>query len=59
MEACYLSNWYNLNHESQMTLMLLMEKSKHPLLVQLYKFINISLESLGVASYAKYMFFMS
>ncbi|KAK9730325.1 7tm Odorant receptor [Popillia japonica] len=48
IEACYLSNWYNLNHESQMTLLLLMENAKQPLPVQLYKIIHISLESLGV-----------
>ncbi|KAK9718568.1 7tm Odorant receptor [Popillia japonica] len=48
IESSYLSVWYELDKKSKKTLMLLMERAKRPLLIQPYKFVVITLDSLGV-----------
>ncbi|KAK9681290.1 7tm Odorant receptor [Popillia japonica] len=48
VEACYLSKWYNINTKAQKSLLLLMERAKRPLVIEVYKLIFISLESLAV-----------
>lgn len=50
MEACYLSQWYKLEKRSGRSLLLLMERAKRPLVIQLYNIVFISLESLAVVS---------
>lgn len=47
MDACYLSAWYKLNINSQKSLLTLMERTKRPFTMHLYKLVFISLESLG------------
>ncbi|KAK9703353.1 7tm Odorant receptor [Popillia japonica] len=47
-EACYRSKWYLLDRRSQKCILLLMERAKKPLIIQLYTIVYISLESLTV-----------
>lgn len=53
MDACYLSNWYKLNLKSQKSLLTLMERTKKPLVLHLYKLVFISLKSLGEVNQEK------
>ncbi|KAK9730332.1 7tm Odorant receptor [Popillia japonica] len=48
IESSCTSKWYQLDIQSKRTLLLLMERAKRPLIVKLYKFVFISLDSLGV-----------
>ncbi|GJQ66210.1 hypothetical protein Trydic_g4268 [Trypoxylus dichotomus] len=48
IESSYISKWYQLDLKEQKILLLLMERAKRPLIVKVYKFIFISLDSLGV-----------
>ncbi|GJQ66199.1 hypothetical protein Trydic_g4258 [Trypoxylus dichotomus] len=48
IESVYLSQWYQISKKSQKTLILLMERAKRPLTIQLYKLVIVSLDSLGV-----------
>ncbi|GJQ66208.1 hypothetical protein Trydic_g4266 [Trypoxylus dichotomus] len=56
-EACYLSNWYELDVTSQKSIILLMERAKRPLAVTLYKLVVVSLTSLGVVVQWSYSVF--
>ncbi|KAK9731035.1 7tm Odorant receptor [Popillia japonica] len=57
IESSYLSMWYELDQKSKKTLILLTERAKRPLLIQPYKFVFISLDSLGVIVRWSYSFF--
>ncbi|KAK9718567.1 7tm Odorant receptor [Popillia japonica] len=48
IESCYLSSWYELDIQSQKSLMLLTERAKRPLRIMAYKLVFISLASLVV-----------
>lgn len=55
IESCYLSEWYQLSKTSQKSLMLLMERAKRPLVIELYSLIYISLDTLAVVRPVMYL----
>ncbi|KAK9708265.1 7tm Odorant receptor [Popillia japonica] len=48
IEACFLSEWYNLSLKCQRYLITLMERAKRPLCISLYDLVFVSFASLGV-----------
>ncbi|KAK9709414.1 7tm Odorant receptor [Popillia japonica] len=48
IESCYLSQWYQLSVYSQKFMLLLMERAKRPLVVEVYSLVHISVDSLAV-----------
>ncbi|GJQ66196.1 hypothetical protein Trydic_g4255 [Trypoxylus dichotomus] len=56
-ESCYISTWYEMDIRHQRSLLLVMQRSQRPLMIQLYGFIDISLQSFGVVIRWSYSLF--